>query len=97
MVTPPHQEYPSAHCAAAGAAEAVLQHFFDTDKVEASYVYPPLGVLRRWESFSMISREVEDSRVWGGIHFRTAVEHGTEVGRRIGAYGVKAHLRTVTK
>lgn len=97
MVTPPHQEYPSAHCAAAGAAEAVLQQFFGTDKVSASYVYPPLGVLRRWDSFSKISQEVEDSRVWGGIHFRTAVEHGTQVGRKIGAYALKAHLQAVSR
>ena len=97
MVTPPHQEYPSAHCAAAGAAEAVLQQFFGTDKVSASYIYPPLGVLRRWDSFSKISQEVEDARVWGGIHFRTAVEHGTQVGRKIGAYALKAHLQAVSR
>jgi len=96
LVTPPHQEYPSAHCAAAGAAEVVLQQYFDTDKVSASYVYPPLGVLRRWDSFAKISKEVEDSRVWAGIHFRTSVEHGSQVGRKIGAYAVKAHLQPVS-
>jgi hypothetical protein len=97
LVTPPHQEYPSAHCAAAGAAEAVLQQFFGTDQASASYVYPPLGVLRRWDSFAKISKEVEDSRVWAGIHFRTSVEHGTQVGRRIGAHAVKAHLQPLGK
>ena len=29
LVTPPHPEYPCAHCLAAGAAVAVLQHIFD--------------------------------------------------------------------
>lgn len=96
MVTPPHPEYPSAHSIAVGAAEVVLQRFFG-DKVSASYVYPPLGVLRRWEGLSQISKEVEDARVWGGIHFRTAVEHGTQVGRKIGEYALKAHLQPVNR
>lgn len=95
MVTPPHPEYPSAHCAAAGAAEAVLRQTFRTDKVSASYIYPPLGVLRRWDSFSGVSKEMEDARVWAGIHFRTAAEHGTQVGRRIGEHGLKTHLQPV--
>lgn len=94
MVTPPHPEYPSAHCVAVGAAEAVLRQAFG-DKVNAGYVYPPLGVPRRWHSFSQISKEVEDARVWAGIHFRTAVEHATEVGRKIGEYAVKTHLQPI--
>jgi hypothetical protein len=28
--------------------------------------------------------EVNDARVWGGIHFRTADVHGADVGRKIG-------------
>ena len=66
------------------------------DKLVTNYVYPPLGVLRRWESFSQIVKEVEDSRVWGGIHYRTAVEHGTQIGRQIGEYALKTKLRVVT-
>lgn len=96
MVTPPHPEYPSAHCIAVGAAEVVLQQFFGA-KVSASYVYPPLGVLRRWESLAQISKEVEDARVWAGIHFRTAVEHATQVGRKIGEYALKEHMQPVSR
>ena len=51
LVTPPHQEYPSAHCLGAGAAVAVLQEIFGGDKLSTSYVYPPLGVVRRWRAF----------------------------------------------
>jgi hypothetical protein len=96
MVTPPHPEYPSAHCGAVGAAEAVLQHYFG-DKVKAGYVYPPLGVPRQWDSLSQISKEVEDSRVWAGIHFRTAVVHATQVGRQIGKYTVETQLQPAGK
>jgi hypothetical protein len=93
IVTPPHPEYPSGHCTGAGAAVAVLQAMYGSDKFSASYVYPPLGVLRRWESFSQIAKEVEDARVWGGIHFRTADQHGTELGRLVAEYVLKTMLQ----
>lgn len=96
LVTPPHPEYPSAHCLGAGAAVAVLQHVFGGDRLATSYVYPPLGVLLRWESFSQIEKEVENARVWGGIHYRTAVEHGSQIGRQIGEFAIKTQMRPTT-
>lgn len=96
LVTPPHQDYPSGHALAAGAAVAVLQAVIGSDQVKASYVYPPLGVLRRWERFSQIVKEVEDARVWGGIHFRTADEHGTHLGQQIAEYGLKTFMLAKT-
>jgi len=32
-----------------------------------------------------MTEEVDNARVWGGIHFRSADRDGSEVGRRIGA------------
>ena len=96
LVTPPHPEYPSAHCLGAGAAVAVLQHVFEGDRLASSYVYPPLGVLLRWDSFSQIEKEVENARVWGGIHYRTSVEHGSQIGRQVGEFAVKTKMRTTT-
>jgi hypothetical protein len=40
-----------------------------------------------------MAKEVEDSRVWGGIHTRTADEHGTRAGRKIGVYTFENILR----
>jgi hypothetical protein len=93
MVTPPHPDYPSAHCLATGAAAAVLVGFLGTDKVQVSLVQPPLGFHRRYESLPEIVKEMEDARVWGGIHFRTADEHGTRLGRDVGGYALKSFLR----
>ena len=95
LVTPPHQEYGCAHCVAVSAATAVIRKFSGGDKIAASYVYPSLGVLRNWTSLTQIEKEVGDSRVWGGIHFRTAVEHGTQVGRQIGEHALNAYLQPV--
>jgi hypothetical protein len=88
--TPPHPEYPSSHAACSGAAEAVLQGFFENDRVTVSVTYPPVfGVTRSYGSFSQMAQEVDDARVWGGIHFRTADVDGRELGRRIGVHVLK--------
>jgi hypothetical protein len=83
--TPPHPEYPSAHACFSGAAEAVLRGVLKTDGVQVSVTHPPVfGVTRTYASFSAIAKEVNDARVWGGIHFRTADIQGYELGKRVG-------------
>jgi hypothetical protein len=84
-VTPPQPDYPSAHCIFSGAAEAVLRAFFGSDEVNVSVTAPgPFGVTRTYRKFSEMTQEVENARVWSGIHFRTADRHGVVVGRKIG-------------
>jgi hypothetical protein len=86
IVTPPQPDYPSAHCIFSGAAEAVLRDFFGSDDVNVSVTFPaPFGVTRNYRKFSEMAEEVENARVWGGIHFRSADRDGSEVGRKIGA------------
>ena len=97
LVTPPHPEYGCAHCIAVSAGTTVIRKFSRGDMITASYVYPALGILRKWTSLTQIEKEVGDSRVWGGVHFRTAVEHGTQVGRQIGEYGLNSSLQPVSK
>ena len=41
-----------------------------------------------------IEKEMEDARVFAGIHFRSTSEHSTELGRKVGAYAVASHLRS---
>jgi hypothetical protein len=96
LVTPPHPDYPSAHTLASGAAVKVFQEFFGSNAVSATYVYPPLGVLRRWDSFSQIAQEMEDARVWAGIHFRSADEHGTLLGQKVAEYAMTNYLQPMS-
>jgi len=88
--TPAHPEYPSAHAAFSGAAEVVLLAWLGGDDIEVSVTNPPLfGLTRTYRRLSQISEEVENARVWGGIHFRSSDRDGTEVGRTIGAIVVR--------
>jgi hypothetical protein len=85
LATPPHPEYPSAHAVFSGAAEAVLRGFFGSDNLKVSVTAPgPFGVTRTYHKFSELTEEVDNARVWGGIHFRSADVDGTEIGRKIG-------------
>ncbi len=85
--TPAHPDYPSTHATCSGAAEAVLKGFFGRDEVAVSVTYPPVfGVTRSYTSFSQMAREVDEARVWGGIHFRSADVDGHDLGRRVGEY-----------
>ena len=94
LITPPHPDYPSAHCIAAGAVAQVLRDLLGSDEVKFSYVFPPgLGMMRSYTSLAQIEKEMEDARVFAGIHFRSTNEHSTELGRKVGAFAVANHLR----
>lgn len=58
---------------------------------------PPLGFFRRYDSLQALVQEMENARVWGGIHFRSADEHGTRLGRQIGQYVLNNALQPVSK
>jgi hypothetical protein len=94
LVTPPHPDYPSAHCIVTGAVAQVMRELFGSDEVKYSYVFPPgLGMMRSYTSLAQIEKEMEDARAFAGIHFRSTNEHSTELGRKVGAYAVANHLR----
>jgi hypothetical protein len=96
IITPPHPDYVSGHCVSTAAAERILQDFFGNDTVTVSETFPPkVGVTRTYTSFSQMSKEVEDARVWGGVHTRTADVRGTELGHQVADYVFKTFLRPV--
>ncbi len=81
--TPGFPEYPAGHTCGSGALVGALQTFFGTDKVTFSAFSPATGTTRSFTRFSQALDEVIDSRVWGGIHFRTADEVGARIGKRV--------------
>lgn len=86
LETPPFPEYTSGHSSISAAAGRVLTHYFGdqvafTDSTEYKYGH---GV-RSFNSFEQAYWETSYSRVYGGIHFRDAVEQGTYHGEKIGS------------
>ncbi len=85
LTTPPFPEYPSGHSTQSAAVAAVLtqvfgEHFAFTD---ATYARDGLAA-RAYPDFWAAANEAAISRLYGGIHFRAAIERGLEQGKCIG-------------
>lgn len=92
--TPTHPEYPAGHTAYGAATEHILHAFFG-DKASFSLTNPGVKVTRNYQSLSQMGKEIEDARVWGGVHYRTAVVDGTKLGHEVADYGLKNYLLPV--
>ena len=85
--TPPFPDYVSGHSTFSGAAATVLAHFFGSDRITLAVESDALpGVSRSFSSFSAAAREAAISRLYGGIHFRSANEDGLASGIAIGEW-----------
>jgi membrane-associated phospholipid phosphatase len=84
--TPPDPSYPGAHSAVSFAAADVLRHFFGTgyDVTATSEAVP--GVTRSYPSYEAVADEASISRVYAGVHTRTDLDAGTELGRQVADY-----------
>jgi hypothetical protein len=88
--TPPIPDYASTHSALGAAAAEVLARFFGDDNIafDTTSGAPFAGITRHFSSFSQAARENADSRVYAGIHFRTACRDGLKLGGKIGKFTV---------
>jgi hypothetical protein len=86
--TPAIPDYTSTHSVLGGASSEVLRRFFHNDDVsfmDTSGV-PFAGLTRSFTSFSQAAAENGESRIYAGIHFRSAVEDGIQQGQKIGRF-----------
>ena len=85
LQTPPFPEYTSGHSGISTAAAVVLtkefgDNFAFADSSEAEFGLPA----RSFASFEAAANEAAISRLYGGIHFRRAIEQGQMQGRKVG-------------
>ena len=97
LITPPFPEYPSGHSTQSGAAAAVLASLFGeafafTDRTHERDGMDP----RSFASFAAAAQEAGISRLYGGIHFRAAIERGLDQGHCIGQHAVALRTRSST-
>jgi PAP2 superfamily len=84
LATPPFPEYTSGHSVQSAAAAYVLTDLFGsfafTDRThEAAGL-----AARSFPSFTAAAEEAAISRLYGGIHFRSAIDRGLEQGIQVG-------------
>jgi hypothetical protein len=91
--TPNHPEYPSAHSCLTPSAARVMARFLGTQRIEVTV--PSLTGLgdRFFERVRDLESEVGNARIWGGIHYRTAVEDGIRLGRHVTNHVLDHHFQ----
>lgn len=87
LQTPPFPEYTSGHSVVSGAAATALTDIFGddfafADDTEIAYGLP----IRSFASFDQAADEAAISRMYGGIHYRKAVDIGVKQGRDLGKF-----------
>ena len=87
LQTPPFPEYTSGHSVISRAAAKALTNLYGdnfkfTDTTEVAYGLPS----RKYNSFIQASEEAAVSRLYGGIHYRMAIEEGVLQGEKVGSY-----------
>jgi len=87
LQTPPFPEYTSGHSVVSGAASTALTDVFGDNFAFDDDTEIPFGLpVRSFKSFKEAADEAAISRMYGGIHYRAAVEVGVTQGRDLGAF-----------
>ena len=95
LQTPPFPEYTSGHSVISNAAATVLSQIFGEqfpyrDTTGVRYGLP----VRSFTSFRAAAAEAAMSRLYGGIHYRRAIDEGSRQGQRVGEQVVRRARRT---
>jgi hypothetical protein len=95
--TPAIPDYTSTHSVLGAAASEVLRRFFHKDAVPFTTTsgVPFAGLTRSFVSFSQAATENGESRIYAGIHFRSAVEDGIKQGKKIGHFTFQHALQSL--
>jgi hypothetical protein len=87
LQTPPFPEYTSGHSVVSGAASVILTSIFGDDFKFQDDTEVPYGLpIRSFNSFDSAADEAAISRLYGGIHYRSAIDVGIKQGRDLGRF-----------
>ena len=90
LLTPPFPEYPSGHSTLSGAAASMMTAIFGENYAFADRTRErDKATPRSFPSFWAAAREAAISRLYGGMHFRAAIERGLDQGRCIAQYALQ--------
>jgi hypothetical protein len=85
--------YPSAHATLSNAARDVLERIYSSWPHSLTLSNPAApGITLKYNKLKGITEDIDDARVYGGIHLRFEQEAGADLGRRVGDYVYKYSL-----
>jgi hypothetical protein len=93
--TPPHPEYPCAHCITSAAVATILDSEFGAEAISKVTMTSPTapGVVRKWRSTKEYVDEVSTARIYGGVHYRTSTTVAQDMGRKIAGLTLRERMR----
>jgi hypothetical protein len=96
ITTPAFPSYGSGHATVSGAARRVLERAFGKRGHEITLTTPSLpAVALEYSAFDQITDDIDDARIYGGIHFRFDQEVGARQGKHVGSYILENYLLPV--
>ena len=91
--TTPDPAYPGAHAVISAAAATVLNSFFRDHHFDFSVTSEVLpGVERSFKSYSAAAEEATLSRIFAGVHFRSDLTVGQQLGREVAHFVIDNFL-----
>jgi hypothetical protein len=87
ITTPSFPSYPSAHASASYGARTILERLFGCGPVAIALSSPGIpSITLNYTSLEAITDDIDDARVYGGIHFRYDQDAGAHQGKQVGSF-----------
>lgn len=81
LPTPPYSDYVSGHAGLTGPMAQVIRRLLGNDTPLVLHSYNT-GTDRAYATISAIEADAKESRIWGGLHFRRAMDDGYSIAHR---------------
>lgn len=99
--TPPYSDHTSGANSLSGSAMRALSLYFDTNEmafqIATTNPGPTVNDIRSYSKFSEVRDEVEDARIFQGIHFRFADRDARKQGEHIAQWAHSHYFRPVAE
>ena len=95
LPTPNHPEYPSAHCTITSAIGEVIARFMGTDAINVDLQgNASFNATRHYATVQNLRAEVQNARIWAGLHYRFSTAAGTDLGKEVADYDLDHAFNT---
>ena len=99
MLTPCFPSYPSNHASGSGGGAEALRRAYGEGEHAITMTNPNVpaiaGLAFQYETFNEMCNDIDDARVYGGIHFQFDQDAGNRLGRNVATYVHKNLLKAV--
>jgi hypothetical protein len=97
--TPCFPSYPSNHASGSNGGGEMIRRIYGAGDHSITLANPAVPSIAHislnYETIQAISNDIDDARVYGGIHFRFDQDGGARLGRNVATYVIKNWLRPV--